>query len=1221
YNPTNRAINLRDYQLHYLYILNDLTITSSAEWPMEPHDAVVEPGKTVVVWVKNGPNDDLTAEDFAKNYGVNAEDLTLVEVKSAGMANGSPRGMELRTRTGEKVHRVNYNVTAEKDPAKDQGLHYGYNAEDPGNSGIFEKSPATPGSVKPEQVPGSAIEVPEDTEAPVIKDQSPKSLAPNTDAELKFSITDNIQVRRAELSLSNNANKEPQVHNLTTNGDGTYTFTIPQADLVGKRYFEYTVTATDGTNETTTEKVRVPLDGVNTDPLRLNVEDGQFVRGTVPISVASDNPGEKLGLCVNDTDLTETHASLEKEPVFAFETSQTDTFFRNGVLVDGEILNIFDEGTYSEWATISTDIPLNHVTAGKPLQVDIAAGTKAAPGPDPNENNDDFVVRNVRLVLPDGRTLRAPGWDDPAKIIQMGDSSGKVEVLEALFTIPEDAYNAQAAQWDSTTVEDGEHTVCGTDANGERVERTVKVDNTAPAITTSVKDGEEKRGAFTIDFEATDAGSGLDSIEATLDGEKIETGTELSSVTMPAGTHTLEITAKDKIGNVSKRTLTFTTPVEQPNGAISNRAGAVLSICTPGSLSARVSDPSGDPLTVSFREGHTVSLENETLTAVSGTVNNANQTEREGDTLKAGGTTTSDSELPYHAFTTDVPEGASDDSLVRVAWEGTTDPGARVRLLVWNTAANAYQEVDVALTDKETGEATLEAMVPLGEHAVDGEIRAVVQHSEGWAGPNLSGRDSAVEPYHPEDTPRDQYDFTFAWETDTQYYNESFYDHQIAIHNYLLERREALNLQYLFHTGDIVDKAEQQFQWDNANKAYKMLDEAGLPYGVLAGNHDVGHMSNDFTEYSKNFGEDRYAHNPWYGGSYQNNRGHYDLITAGGHDFIMLYMGWAPGDAEIEWMNEVLEAYPERTAIINLHEYMLTTGGLGPIPQRIYDEVITPNANVRAVMSGHYHDAYTRVDRFDDDGDGNPERTVTQMLFDYQALPEGGQGFLRLMHFDNKGQHVKVRTFSPSLKQYNADDATLEPEHQEFTISYDALGLEQTTKSLTTAKARVDVLTAKELGSVEDVESGTEAKVSVENLAEGEHTIYVLTTDPYGAKHYSALQRVTIEGGDCNVEEPENPGTDVDPNKPEDPNKPTKPSEPGVPGQPGQPGQPGVPGQPGQPGANNGTGSHTIGHYRPNQPAPGLAATGANVTALGLAAAALTMGGAAMAWMLRRRTR
>ena len=1230
YNPTNTAINLRDYQLHYLYILNDLTITNSAEWPMEPHDAVVEPGKTVVVWIKNGPNDNLSAEDFAKHYGVNLEDFTLVENKSAGMANGSPRGMELRTRTGEKVHRVNYNVTGEKDPAKDIGIHYAANPDDPGNANILEKSAATPGSIKPEQAPGSVIDIPEDAEAPVIKDQSPKSLDPNKNGELKFKITDNVQVRRVELTLSSNADPEPQVHNVTNNGDGNYTFTIPKADLLGKRYFEYTVTASDGTNETTTEKVRIPLDGVNTDPLRLNVKDGEFVRGTVPLSVASDTPGEKLGVCVNDKPLTDTHASLEKAPTFAFETSQTDTFFRNGVLVDGDVLHIFDEGTYAEWATVSTDVPLNYVTAGKPLQVDIAAGTKAAPGPDPNENNDDFVVRNVRLVLPDGRTLRAPGWEDPTQIIQMGDSTGKVEVLEAPFTIPEDAYNAQAAQWDSTTVADGEHTVCGTSPDGARTERTIKVDNTAPAITTSVKDGEEKRGGFTIDFDATDKGSGLDTIEATLNGEKIDNGTELSSVTMPAGTHTLEITAKDKIGNVSKRTLTFTTPVEQPNGTISNQAGAILNVCTPGSLTARVSDPSGDPLTVSFREGHTSSLESETLTAVSGTVNNANQTERNGDTLTAGGTTTSDTELPFHAFTTAVPEDAGEDALVRLAWEGTTDPGARIRLLVWNTATNAYQEVDVALTDKKTGEATLEAMVPLGEHAVDGEIRAVVQHSEGWAGPNLSGRDSAVEPYHPDDTPRSEYDFTFAWETDTQYYNESFYDHQIAIHNYLLERREPLNLQYLFHTGDIVDKAEQQFQWDNANKAYKMLDDAGLPYGVLAGNHDVGHMSNDFTEYSKNFGAHRFAHNPWYGGSYQNNRGHYDLITAGGHDFIMLYMGWAPGDEEIAWMNEVLKAYPERTAIINLHEYMLTTGGLGPIPQRIYDEVITPNPNVRAVMSGHYHDAYTRVDRFDDNGDGEAERTVTQMLFDYQALPEGGQGFLRLMHFDNKGQHVKVRTFSPSLKQYNAEDATLEPEHQEFTLSYDALGLEARTKSLTTAKARVDVLTAKELGSVENVESDTEAKVSVENLSDGDHTIYVLTTDPYGAKHYSALQRVTIQGGDCDIEKPDNPGTDVEPEKPGKPGTPAKPSAPAKPIAPGKPGGPGGPGKApdGDSAGAGATGAGTTGagdtsprQHQPNRPAVALAATGADVTALGLAAVALTMGGAAMAWMLRRRTR
>ena len=89
----------------------------------------------------------------------------------------------------------------------------------------------------------------------------------------------------------------------------------------------------------------------------------------------------------------------------------------------------------------------------------------------------------------------------------------------------------------------------------------------------------------------------------------------------------------------------------------------------------------------------------------------------------------------------------------------------------------------------------------------------------------------------------------------------------------------------------------------------------------------------------------RYLSNPWYGGSYKNNRGHYDLISVDGIDFIMLYMGWGIGDEEIQWMNDVLAQYPERKAILNFHEYLLASGGLGEEPQRIYDEVVSKNEN------------------------------------------------------------------------------------------------------------------------------------------------------------------------------------------------------------------------------------------------------------------------------------
>ena len=243
-----------------------------------------------------------------------------------------------------------------------------------------------------------------------------------------------------------------------------------------------------------------------------------------------------------------------------------------------------------------------------------------------------------------------------------------------------------------------------------------------------------------------------------------------------------------------------------------------------------------------------------------------------------------------------------------------------------------------------------------------------------------------------------------------------------------------------------------------------------------------------------------------------------------GVDFLMLYQGWGPGDEEIAWMNEVLAQYPERTAIINLHEYMLTTGGLGPIPQRIQDEVVATNPNVSMVFSGHYHDAFTRVDGFDDDGDGVDDRQVTQVLFDYQGLAEGGLGYLRLLHFDHEGQRMVARTYSPSLQDYDADDPGLAPEHQEFTVPYSQLGVEPRTKTLGTDAVSVEVLTGRPIGERTDVESGSLVDMVWRGLQAGEFGWYVRTEDPYGAVDLSAVQEFTVTAPEPQPT-PETPGT------------------------------------------------------------------------------------------------
>ncbi|PJJ73617.1 LPXTG-motif cell wall-anchored protein [Diaminobutyricimonas aerilata] len=1135
YNATNRPVDFSDYTLRYLYPLADLSNSSTALWPSTPRDAVVEPGGTLVFWIKNGANDALTAADFNARFGTDLElGVDLVEVFSGGMANGSPRGLEIITNSGVSLNRAYYNLGGVDDTVADAGIQYTANPDDTNiqtKSGI---SPATPGRVGDTQVPVALMPSPVDTVAPVIENRTPATFTPGAAAiDFAARVTDETLVRTVTLELSNDVDGPMGSYNLLPDEDGVFRFSLPAVDTIGKGRYDYRLTASDGDNLADTGAAAVVSD-TTPAPVRLSVENGAFLSGVQDLRATGETAPPALDLLIDSTRV-QTRIEVEREPVFAFEATATDAYFRNGVRMGDEVLTIFDRGVYGGVETVQSAIPLDEVEPGRPFAVRIYAGTKAAPEIDPNENNDNFSVYNMRLVLPDGRTLRAPEYTDPTKIIAMGDSGGSVDYFETTFTLPDDAFTSVAHEWDTTKVSDGSHTVSAVGAAGSSTV-TVRVDNTAPAVTTDL---EERlyQGEFVIDAEATDGGSGLESLTATLDGEAITLPFRTSSLQLAAAEHVAVFTATDALGNVGTREVRFTTPVEEPgNELLSPEDGAELEGDSVD-LRARATDPSGDRLDVSFRRGYELTP-GAGVQVSSGTATDALAVDRPEATPvtedqaramaafdETIGSVESSSKLPYQLFEVAVPADAGEGAQVRIRWDGSANADAKVLMYVLDPAAGAWTEVDRHLT---TGGApttfTLDALVAADAYARDGVVTVLVQHSEGFAGDDLSTRQTPVEPNHPEDTPRSAYDFTFAWESDTQYYNanDDIYDRQVAIHQYLLRERSDLNLQYLMHTGDIVDQSEDPAQWLRADPAYRLLDDADLPYGVLAGNHDVNQQTNDYTKYSQYFGEARYADNPWYGGTHLDNRGHYDLMTMGGLDFIVLYMGWAPGDEQIAWMNEVLAQYPERTAIVALHEFMLTTGGLGPVPQRILDEVIAVNPNVRFVSSGHYHDAYTRLFEYDDDGDGTPDRTVTAMLFDYQGLPEGGQGYLRLMHFDNVGQAITVRTFSPYEHDYDSEDPTLEQQHQEFTIPYAQAGIVPRAKTLAADAFQADVLTADVLGSFSDVESGAELETEWA-AGEGTHAWYVQSTDPHGAVAYSEVRAFTLLGDD---EEPggEEPG-------------------------------------------------------------------------------------------------
>lgn len=1174
YNASDAPVDFGDYTLSYLYTDNALAgpvTTSSTLWPAEPGDVTIAAGATLVLWVKNpaGVAAGLTVADFNEAFGTSlvlGEDI--VELFNGGMANGGSRGLQVRTNTGHDISRAYY--FADDQTTASTAIQYGWNpataaplwAPAPADGTVqtmMRLDAPTPGSVSADQVPAGFVVAPAAGSAPVITDLTGSSDVPDTaDLDLGFDVTDDVLVRTVTLRMRDNLGAT-ETRNLAFEAANRYYYSVPAADLFGKRWIEYTLIASDGSQEAELGPVRVDLVDGEPDPVRINLVEGQFVGGDARISATADGGGSELELTIDGEPVADAVPSLETGPVFAFEATNTDAFFRNGVKLGDEVLRIFDEGYYSRIVTVDATVPVERVVPGQQLTLTIAAGTKAWPEANVNENNDDFTTMNLRLALPDGRVLRpehcattkeqegavtAPAFVEcPAPDSRIAYSDANLVSFLATFTIPEDAFTSVSTVWKTTEVADGAHVVAAT-AGESAAERTVHVDNTAPVIDSPLVDGERYRGHFAVDATATDAGAGVKTITATLDGAPISLPLATTSLALQPGAHVAEFTATDEVGNTATRSIAFQTADEQPGIVLDGPGDGEIVEGDSADLAATPSSPEQDALDLSFREGYGFAPGDAGMTASTGTVTDSGTADRSAgvalgadDLAKLLGTdgvnveTTSTTALPYQLFTVAVPEGAGAGSLVRADWRGSANADAKVTLYA-RTVDGAWAQADQVLTtDGAATEFTLEALVPVDAHASDGMLTFLVQHSEGFAATDLSTRESPVDPYHPGATSRGEFDFTVGIESDTQYYNETdgYYPHQLAIHEFLLEQRANLNLQYLIHNGDIVNVHTQPHQWANADAAYRMLDDAALPYGVLAGNHDVGGFAADYTQYSQFFGEARFAGNPWYGGSYKDNRGHYDLVSVGGVDFLFLYMGWptpndeAANSEDIAWMNEVIRQFPERKVWINLHEYMLTTGGLGPFPQRVFEEVVTPNPNVFAVSSGHYHDAYTRTDEIDDDGDGVADRTVYSMLFDYQGLPEGGQGYLRLAHFDNDGGRIVFRTYSPSLDDFDSDDASLNdpPGMQEFEIPYAAAGIVPQAKTLATDSFRAEILTANEIGAVTGAPSGERATVSWEDLADGEHGWYVIAEGPHGGIEYSPVRTFTTFPGETDPgEEP-----------------------------------------------------------------------------------------------------
>lgn len=1117
YNNSDKEINMKDYTIRYRYISEGAD--GDVVWNPEKRDTILQPGETIIYWIINEKNKGKTVADFNANYGTSLTEDQIVKIYSNGMSNSSGRGIVVSTNTGYDVSAAYYFDQANvDDTVADKGIQYTYPQD--GSTDMVKYSYgeiATPGSIQEVQKPVENRTTEEDTKTPSFDDITDvTTIGKLKDLELSFNISDETQVKTVQLFYKMKNDSEYKSVFITNNeGETQFNYTIDKMELLGKEYVDYYVKYSDGTYESISEPVRVNIESTNTKTKGLNLTNGSTVSGKVLVKSFNNQDN----IMINNTDVTNSaYPALPANVYFAFEANKVNTYFQNGVTMGEEILQIFDDLT-NKYTTIATEIDATRFSTSDMITLSVRSGNKLSPFDETSEENrDDFTIKNVRLVLEDGTVLYDPNYQQPSNEITVNDANS---VYDFTFQLPQEKFSALEYAWDTTKLADGEYTV---KAGSETVK--VIVDNTAPQIKTSIEEGKEYKGKFTIDTEAKDA-SDVESVKVTLDGEAITTPYETSSAKLQPGTHKLVIKAVDTAGNESIKTVEFKTVNEHPDSPeiLSPTDNSTIDGTT-AKLSVKVSDPTKDKLKVQFFEGYEYAPTDEAVTVYSNQAdteppasiganddqlitNEAAISVVDGEYIE----TSSIEKFPYHRFEVVVDDAVKAEDKIALEWAGKSLAGRKVSLYVWNYDAGNWEMIDSTVAADENNFELTGSVLASTAYVKDHKVQVIVQDE--------IASNSIVSMDNKENIESD-YDYSFVWMSDTQYYSESYPHIYAKMTQWVADNKEALNIQYVFHTGDLVDESDKEDQWKNADNYMRILEKAEIPYGVLAGNHDVDQKSNDYTEYSKWFGASRFENKDYYGESYKDNRGHYDLISANGNDYIMMYMGWGVEEADMDWMNQVLAEYPDRIAILNFHEYMLVSGNRSPIGNEIYEKVVIPNKNVVAVLSGHYHDAETLINEVDDNGDGVMDRTVTQMLADYQGGPEGGQGYLRLFKVNQETNTIKVETYSPYLNDYNYYDPETYPEKDEFTIS---VNLEPQEKLVATDAFKVEVLTQNQIATVKDVESGQTVETKWSNLQPNKrYGWYVTLSDEFGGETVSDVQLFSSGQGSGSNNNPDSSG-------------------------------------------------------------------------------------------------
>ncbi len=283
---------------------------------------------------------------------------------------------------------------------------------------------------------------------------------------------------------------------------------------------------------------------------------------------------------------------------------------------------------------------------------------------------------------------------------------------------------------------------------------------------------------------------------------------------------------------------------------------------------------------------------------------------------------------------------------------------------------------------------------------------------------------------------------------DTQCYSLVYPEILEAQGAWIASSIDDLDVRAVVHLGDITETNDAA-QWRIAREALAPIQES-VPLVVSPGNHDLG-AGGTARDRSSMLGSffpiAETAAAPGFVESFEGAPGNTAWFFSGErHEYVLIGVEFAPRDAVVRWVRDVLAANPTRIGIVATHAYLDADGrrydhaddsvqafcpyeyGVSTVDandgEELFVGAIAPSGNARLVFSGHVPNGFAYTVDVNDAGSA-----VHQIMADYQTgtrCPEtggDGNGFLLALELEEDAASVaiRVRSYSPWLNAFRAD--------------------------------------------------------------------------------------------------------------------------------------------------------------------------------------------------------